>query len=187
MLGSARPGRPVLVAAAAGALVLAGGCSASSGHSDKPASSPRASNSPSPTVAQAAARSALAAYAGMWKEMQAAGVTANWQAPGLARYASGKALTTLVTGLHNAHNAGLVIKGTLVIHPQVISEQPANDPDQVVIRDCIDDSHWLNYYAATGKLQNNVPGGHRLTEAVVTNVAGEWIVSQLAVHAEGTC
>jgi hypothetical protein len=188
VLGFARPGRPVLAAAAAGALVLAGGCSASSGHADRPAlSTSRPSSSPSVTAAQAAARSALAAYNGMWKEMQAAGVTANWQDPGLAKYASGKALNTLVTGLHNAHNAGLVIKGTLVTHPQVISEQPASDPDQVVIRDCIDDSHWLNYYAATGKLQNNVPGGHRLTEAVVTNVAGEWTVSQLAVHAEGTC
>ena len=36
-------------------------------------------------------------------EMQAAGVTANWQDPGLAKYASGTALNTLVTGLHNDH------------------------------------------------------------------------------------
>jgi hypothetical protein len=188
VLGFARPGRPVLAAAAAGALLLAGGCSASSGHADKPASQPpRASTSTSPPAAQAAARSALAAYDGMWKEMQAAGVTANWQDPGLARYASGKALSTLVTGLHNAHDGGLIIKGTLVIHPQVISEQPASDPDQVVVRDCIDDSHWLNYVATTGKLQNNIPGGHRLTEAIVTLVGGQWTVSQLAVHAEGTC
>jgi hypothetical protein len=70
--------------------------------------------------------------------MQAAGVAANWQDPGLARYASGTALNTLVTGLHNDHNAGLVIKGTLVIHAQVISEQAAANPDQVVIRDCTD-------------------------------------------------
>ena len=107
MLGFARPGRPVLAAAAAGALVLAGGCSASSGHADKPASSPpRASSSPSLTAAQAAARSALAAYDGMWKEMQAAGLTANWKDPKLALYASGSALATLVTGLRNASNAG---------------------------------------------------------------------------------
>lgn len=119
--------------------------------------------------------------------MQAAGVTANWKDPKLALYASGSALATLVNGLHNDHNAGLVIKGTLVIHPQVISEQPADNPDTVVIRDCTDDSHWLNYVAATGKLQNNVPGGHRLTEAIVTQAGGRWIVSQLAVHAEGTC
>ena len=188
MLGFARPGRPVLAAAAAGTLVLAAGCSASSGHADKPvSSSPRASSSPSVTAAQAAARSALAAYDGMWKEMQAAGLTANWKDPKLALYASGSALATLVNGLHNDHDAGLVIKGTLVIHPQVISEQPAANPDQVVIRDCTDDSHWLNYVAATGKLQNNVPGGHRLTEAIVTQADGQWTVSQLAVHAEGTC
>jgi len=143
VLGFARPGRPVLVAAAAGALVLAAGCSASSGHADKPASSnpasspPRASTSPSPTAAQAA-RSALAAYDGMRRQMQAAGVAANWQDPGLARYASGTALNTLVSGLHNDHNGGLVIKGTLVIHPQVISEQPAANPEQVVISDCTD-------------------------------------------------
>jgi len=192
VLGFARPGRPVLAAAAAGALVLAAGCSASNGHADKPASSsPRASASPSAhpslTAAQAAARSALAAYDGMWKEMQAAGLTANWKDPKLALYASGSALATLVNGLHNDHNAGLVIKGTLVIHPQVISEQPAASPVQVVIRDCTDDSHWLNYVAATGKLQNNIPGGHRLAEAIVTQAGGQWTVSQLAVHAEGTC
>jgi hypothetical protein len=187
VLGFARPGRPVLVAAAAGALVLSGGCSSSNDHADRPASSPRASSSPSATAAQAAARSALAAYDDMWKEMQTAGLTADWKDPKLALYASGTALATLVNGLHNDHNAGLVIKGTLIIHPQVISEQPVSTPDQIMIRDCSDDSHWLNYVAATGKLQNNVPGGHRLTEAIVTEAGGQWTVSQLAVHAEGTC
>jgi hypothetical protein len=188
VLGFARPGRPVLAAAAAGALVLVGGCSASSGHADKPASSPpRASSSPSVTAAQAAARSALAAYDGMWKEMQAAGLTANWKDPKLALYASGSALATLVNGLRSASNAGVVIKGTLLIHPQVISEQPSANPDSVVIHDCTDDSHWLNYIAATGKLQNNVPGGHHLAEAVVTEQSGRWTVSQLVVHGVGTC
>jgi hypothetical protein len=192
VFGFAGPARPVLAAAAAGALLLAAGCSDTTSDSGKPASSPtRPSGSPaaqpSLTAEQAAARSALTAYAGMWKEMQAAGVTANWKDPKLALYASGKALTTLVAGLQKAHNAGLVIKGTLVIRPQVISEQPASGPDTVVIRDCIDDSHWLSYVAATGKLQNNIPGGHRLTEAVLTKVTGQWSVSQLAVHAEGTC
>jgi len=192
VLGFARPGLPVLAAAAAGAVLLAGGCSDSSGHADQPSSSaPRESSAPSAhpslTADQAAARSALAAYDGMWKEMQAAGLTANWKDPKLALYASGSALATLISGLHNAHNAGLVIRGALVIHPQVTSERPAATPDTVVIRDCTDDSHWLNYVAATGRLQNNVPGGHRLTEAIVTLAGGHWMVSQLAVHAEGTC
>jgi hypothetical protein len=52
VLGFAGPGRPVVVAAAAGALVLAGGCSASKGRADKPASSPpRASSSIQLTIA----------------------------------------------------------------------------------------------------------------------------------------
>jgi hypothetical protein len=139
------------------------------------------------TPAQAAGRLALAAYTGMWREMQSAGVTADWRDPRLASYASGEALQILVRGLRSDRRQGLVVKGMLVIHPHVISRKPAGDPDQVVIRDCSDDSHWLNYVAATGKLQNAVPGGHRLVEALVTRAAGRWTVSRLVVHAEGTC
>lgn len=142
----------------------------------------------SPTApVQAAKRLALAAYTGMWKEMQAAAVTADWRDPRLASYASGEALQILVKGLRSDHRQGLVVKGTLVIHPQVISAKPSGDPDQVVIRDCSDDSRWLNYVAATGKLQNNVPGGHRLVEALVTRASGQWTVARLVVRAEGTC
>jgi len=137
--------------------------------------------------AQAAARLALAAYTGMWKEMQAAAITADWKDPRLAGYASGEALQVLVKGLRSASRQGLVIKGTLVTHPMVISQHPAGQPGQVVIRDCSDDSHWLTYVAATGKLQNAVPGGDRLVAALVTRAGGRWTVSRLVVHAEGTC
>ena len=189
---SALPGharRAGLLAALTGTLLAACGCSAGT-----PARAPGrtasvtagtvvASASPS-SPAQAAA---LAAYTGMWKEMQAAAVTADWTDPRLATYASGEALQILVRGLRSDHTQGLVVKGTLVIHPKVISQKPPSNPGQVVIRDCSDDSHWLNYVAATGKLQNNVPGGHRLVEALVTTAAGQWTVSRLVVHAEGTC
>lgn len=180
-------------AAIAAAVVLAL-CACSPGTASTPASSPSpqttpasSASSPAPGPGQAAGAQALAAYDGMWREMQAAGTTANWQDPLLARYASGKALATLVAGLRNASRQGLVIKGTLVTHPRVISLIPAANPAEAVVRDCSDDSRWLYYVAASGKLQNNVPGGHRLVEAVVTRSAGRWTVSQLAVHAEGTC
>ena len=192
---SALPGharRAGLLAVLTGTLLAACGCSAST-----PARTPgrtasgtagtvTASASPS-SPAQAAARLALAAYTGMWKEMQAAGVTADWTDPRLASYASGQALSILVTGLRDARDKGIVIKGTIVTHPRAGSVTPEGRPDRVVVTDCLDDAHWLNYVAATGKLQNNVPGGHRLVQAVVTKAAGRWTVSQLAVHAEGTC
>jgi hypothetical protein len=195
MLLSALPGqarRAGLLAAVTGTLLAA--CGSGTGtatgtpRQTAPATASPATASASPaTPAQAASRLALAAYTGMWKEMQAAAVTADWQDPRLASYASGEALQILVTGLRSDHRQGLVVKGTLVMHPQVISRKPSGDPDQVVIRDCSDDSHWLNYVAATGRLQNNVPGGHRLVEALVTRASGQWTVSRLVVRADGTC
>ena len=192
---SASPGharRVGLLAAVTGTLLAACGSGAGTatgtpGQTAPATASPVTASASPLSPAQAAARLALAAYTGMWKEMQAAAVTADWTDPRLATYASGEALQILVRGLRSDHTQGLVVKGTLVMHPKVISQKPSGNPDQVVIRDCSDDSHWLNYVAATGKLQNNVPGGHRLVEALVTTAAGQWTVSRLVVHAEGTC
>jgi len=174
------------LAAVIGPLPLICGCTADRTPSPGTPGPARAPASPA-GAAQAAARAALAAYTGMWTEMQAAGMTADWKDPRLARYASGQALSTLVGGLHNARDAGIVIKGTIVTHPSAGAASPAGSPDRVMVTDCLDDARWLSYVAATGKLQNNVPGGHRLVEALVTRAAGQWTVSRLAVHAEGTC
>lgn len=125
----------------------------------------------------------MAAYRGLWAEMQRAGVTADWQDPRLGTYASGAALHTLVGGLFSSHKQGIVIKGTIGTDPQVVSASSA----RVLVTDCLNDSHWLNYVAATGKVQNDAPGGRHLTEAVVTPSLGRWRVSQLAVRQVGTC
>jgi hypothetical protein len=179
------------LAAVIAALLLSCGCTP--GRAVRPGTpgpgtlgSTRAPASPA-SPAQAAARAALAAYTGMWQQMQAAGVTADWKDPRLAAYASGPALSTLVTGLRNARDQGIVIKGTIVTHPRVVSVTPSASPDRVLVSDCLDDTHWLDYVAATGRLQNNVPGGHHLTQAAVTVRAGRWTVSQLAVQGPGTC
>jgi hypothetical protein len=187
---SALPGHARRIGLLAAVALLAACGSGAGPGPGKPGRTAPATASPvktSASRASAAQAAALAAYTGMWKEMQAAAVTADWTAPRLASYASGEALQILVSGLRSDHRQGLVVKGTLVMHPKVISQKPSGNPDQVVIRDCSDDSHWLNYVAATGKLQNNVPGGHRLAEALVTRAAGRWTVSRLVVHAEGTC
>ena len=111
------------------------------------------------------------------------GSAADWQDPRLAAYASGAALSTLVSGLYSAARQGIVIKGTIGVNPQVVSVSAA----RVLVTDCVNDTHWLNYVAATGKLQNSAPGGRHLTEAVVTDADGRWTVSQLAVRQAGTC
>jgi hypothetical protein len=125
----------------------------------------------------------VAVYQDMWTQMERAGLTADWQDPQLARYASGAALHTLVSGLHRDHQQGIVIRGTIRTDPQVV----AASGTKVQLTDCLDDSHWLNYRAATGRPQNSTPGGRHLTEAVVTKASGRWTVSQLAVRQVGTC
>jgi hypothetical protein len=179
------PGAEKTLAAVIAALLLICGCTARAPGPGAPGPA-RAPASPA-SRAQAAARAALAAYTGMWQQMQAAGATADWKDPRLAAYASGQALRTLVTGLRNARDQGIVIKGTIVTHPRAVSVTPAASPDRVLVSDCLDDTHWLNYVAATGTLQNNVPGGHHLTQAAVTGRAGRWTVSRLAVQGPGTC
>jgi hypothetical protein len=186
LAGGAR--RVGVLAAVIGPLLLICGCAAGRAPGSVTGAPGPARSSASPAgPAQAAARLALAAYTGMWRQMQAAGVTADWKDPRLAAYASSQALSTLVTGLHDAHDHGIVIKGTIVTHPRVVSVTPAASPDRVLVSDCLDDTHWLNYVAATGKLQNNVPGGHHLTQAAVTRRAGRWTVSQLIIQGPGTC
>jgi hypothetical protein len=168
-----------------GALAGAAGCGAAStpvhGHS-APQVSATSAASPS-ELPSSPAQSAVAAYRGMWAEMQRAGVTADWQDPRLGTYASGAALRTLMSGLYKDHQQGIVIRGTIRMDPQVVSASTT----RVLLTDCLDASHWLNYIAATGKLQNSIPGGRHLTEAVVTEASGRWTVSQLAVRQVGTC
>jgi hypothetical protein len=184
--GGLRQSGPVV--AAAGCCLLAGfaaaGCGSPAHPPTTPASPPSSAAPPSsapPTAGPATA--AVAAYRGMWMEMQRAGATADWQDPHLAAYASGAALRTLFSGLYSAAGQGVVIKGTIGVNPQVDSVAAA----RVLVTDCVDDTHWLNYVAATGKLQNSAPGGRHLTEAVVTGAGGRWTVSQLAVRQAGTC
>jgi hypothetical protein len=109
--------------------------------------------------------------------------TADYQDPSLERYAVSSALAALTHGLYGAHEQGIVVRGTIGTDPQVVSASAA----RVLVTDCLDDTHWLNYVAATGKLQNKVPGGRHLTEAVVTKAQNRWLVSQLAVRQAGTC
>ena len=181
----------VQVLAAAGYCLVYGVAVAGCGGAVRPAhthASPgdtAASTGPPSSAASPAgpATAAVAAYRGMWMEMQRAGATADWQDPRLAAYASGAALRTLVSGLYSAAKQGIVIKGTIGVNPQVVSASAA----RVLVTDCVNDTHWLNYVAATGKLQNDSPGGRHLTQAVVTDSDGRWMVSKLAVRQAGTC
>jgi hypothetical protein len=123
----------------------------------------------------------------MWADMASAARTADYQSPRLARHAAGDALSQLSRGLYANKQHGIVAKGDPLTNPTVTSVTPTTSPTAVAISDCFDDSHWLNYIAATNELQNDIPGGKHATTATVSSVDGRWKVTALAVGVVGTC
>ena len=130
---------------------------------------------------------AVAAYNAMWRDMAAAALTADYQSPQLAQHAAGNALSLLVRGLYTNLRMGIVVKGQPVTHPTATNLKPTSEPTSAAINDCFDDTNWLNYKAATGELQNDVPGGRHQTTATVKETNGAWKVTELQVGAVGTC
>ncbi|MDF2257668.1 hypothetical protein [Streptantibioticus ferralitis] len=146
-----------------------------------PAPAPASSSQP-----VAGVEDAVAAYRAMWKDLEAAGRTADPNAPQLGDHAAGGALRLLKYGLAKDRQDGVIAKGEVILSPQVESATPAAAPKQVKIVDCSDGSHWL-VYKHDGALENDVPGGHHETKATVQHFGTEWKVVDLTMGEVGSC
>jgi hypothetical protein len=185
-----RPTLPRVLSVSALAIVLvATACSDSGPTGRQSSTSARNQYSPTSTTTARSAieNDAIDAYNAMWADMASAARTADYQSPRLSRHATGDALSQLSRGLYANKQHGIVAKGDPVTNPTVTSVTPSTDPTSVVISDCFDDSHWLNYVASTNELQNDTPGGRHATTATVSSSDGTWKVAELAVGAVGTC
>ncbi len=136
--------------------------------------------SPSPSTS---GQQALAAYTAMWSDVQALSETSNYTDPRLGDHLAGQAYMTISENMSVDKANGIIALGAPVLHPRVL----AAGTTAVTLADCLDDTHWLEYYASTHKLTNNVPGGHRYVAATVTDENGIWKVTNLEVRGEGTC
>lgn len=167
------------------AALLLAGCS---GGAQTQPTAPARQNAPRPSAASTSSneQAALAAYRGMWADVIQAALTPDAEAPHLADHASDGALRLLQFGLERQRQEGVVTKGQPLFDPQVVSAQPAGQPTKYTLRDCVDDTHWLQYLKS-GALKNDVPGGHRLNDATVELKNGVWKVTHLYVHQIGTC
>jgi hypothetical protein len=85
-------------------------------------------------------------------------------------------------GLKSSQDEKIVSKGAPRLEPQVISATS----DEVAVRDCLDDTHWLEY-KLNGELKDNVPGGHHRTDATVRRSGGVWKVSYFYMREVGSC
>lgn len=191
-----RRGWPVWVGCAV-AVVAVAGCDSDAGKTSGPSRSagdavagkPSTTDSaPSRSAADAAGSAATAAYLGMWKDMETAGQTSDWQSPRLAAHATGDALSAISRGMYADHLNGLVSKGAPVDHPRVTSAVPSASPTTVMISDCGDSTHWLKYRKDSGKLADDKPGGRQaITAEVKLQPNGTWKVARFAVEAVGSC
>lgn len=174
-----------------------GGAAALPAGSTAVVTSPSATSSSSPSATAAsdqageAARQALAAYRAAfadWAAVSAVPNTADYQSPRLADHLSGQALETVTGSVYVNTNVDQAIsKGAPVLHPSVGEVVPANDPNQVVVDDCVDTTSWLLWTSDGKHLFNDVPGGNRKTQSLVTYADGAWKVSQMYMQKVGTC
>jgi hypothetical protein len=154
-------------------------------------SGPPSLSAPSPSKSQdaaATAQSALDAYRNMWKAYQDALAVPDPAYPDLAKYATGKALTTLTKGLQSVKDQGLKGTGAIVVSPKITGFAPANAPTDIEITDCLNDADSHIVRAGPGSPYNDKPGGrHRTTAAVNRQADGTWKVTDFGVQGVGTC
>jgi hypothetical protein len=181
------------------ALTASTGCSRSAATPAAPTATGRSTHAAAATPsASTPAGQALAAYRAMWADVQlvnqtltipapsgsaASPGTPSYQSPILQQHLDGAALLTIEENLDANEAHGIIGLGMPVLHPTVESASATT----VQLRDCMDDTHWLEYYAASHTLVNNIPGGHRYTTATVTDENGTWKVTQLDTRDDGTC
>ncbi|UWS75403.1 hypothetical protein [Streptomyces noursei] len=118
----------------------------------------------------------------MWRDLVAASETSDAASPLLDDHATSGALELMKYGLRKAKADNVVSKGSPRVDPQVVSATN----QEVVLRDCVDSTRWLEY-KLNGELKNDVPGGHEKAEATVRLSDGMWKVSKLYLHAAGSC
>lgn len=129
---------------------------------------------------------AVTTYRAMWRDLEVAGLTADPASPRLSDHATGSALRLLKFGLSKYRRDGEIIKGAVVLSPQVNSAASSASPTLVKIFDCADDSHWL-VYKRDGTLKDDIPGGRYETKATVQRFGDKWKVAGLTMGEVGSC
>lgn len=130
---------------------------------------------------------AVAAYERYWATVAEATAVPDPNYPALADVASGAALTTAQQLAQAALDAGERDTGAPTHDAEVTSTYPEDDPTEFGITDCSDSSGWITVDAASGE---PVPGeayGKREIQALVVNIDGRWLVTEVAIQGIDSC
>jgi hypothetical protein len=170
------PRRWRCVALALVLIALAAGCTDRAGDQ-----SGGASPSTGPTTTADPSSAILAAYRAHWADVIEAGKTADWRSPRLDDHATGEVLQTVRDNYRQRQAAGEVVKGTVRLHPSVISVIGST----ATLRDCNDVTDFLRYDAKTGAPREQRKTDIAGLQVTLQLVNGNWLVSKIAV--KGPC
>jgi hypothetical protein len=124
------------------------GCSGNSNATDATATSTTrqaATTTPTSTATTATTEESeaavLAAYRASWADVVAAGKTADWQSPRLARHATGKVLARVRGQFRALDSQGFVALGTIKVSPRIVRLAGK----KATVQDCVDTSRFRRY------------------------------------------
>jgi hypothetical protein len=120
----------------------------------------------------------LAAYRAFWGDVVAAGKTADWQSPRLARHSTGKVLTRIRGQFRALDSQGFVALGTIKVSPRVVRLAGK----KAMVQDCVDTSRFRRYDPKNKRWLDQLggqPDGQRST--LTLDGQGNWKVAESVV------
>jgi hypothetical protein len=120
----------------------------------------------------------LAAYRAFWADVVAAGKTADWQSPRLARHATGKVLARVRGQFRALDSQGFVALGTIKVSPRVVRLAG----EKATVQDCVDTSRFRRYDPKNKRWLDQLggqPDGQRST--LTLDGQGNWKVAESVV------
>lgn len=130
------------------------------------------------------------AYLSMWGTFVAASATADYRAPGLARYAAGEAFSVLVHGLYANYVDRIVTRGRPAFSPEVTVRRMAGAIPEADVTDCARTSTWASYTRSGAPIGGQPHASrHVIARLQLLSQAGgpQWKVTYLNVGRPGTC
>lgn len=120
----------------------------------------------------------LAAYRAFWADVVAAGKTADWQSPRLARHATGKVLARVRGQFRALDSQGFLALGTIKVSPRIVRLAGK----KATVQDCVDTSRFRRYDPKNKRWLDQLggqPDGQRST--LTLDGQGNWKVAESVV------
>jgi hypothetical protein len=181
-----------LAALVMGVLATTTACSSDSAPADEATDSANPTDSASsllvaPEDIEDFSAAAVAAYERYWRAVADATAIPDPSHEALAQAASGSALETAQGIVTDAVDAGKHGSGQPSHSPAVTESYPVDAPTRFVVSDCMDTADWLLLNDETGEQVQGEEYGTHQVDALVEQVDGQWLVTEVVILELGSC